>query len=133
MQQINDQLLLTTMDYEIIMGHLRSGLGKTKLNWRDAEELQLELNRAKLVAKNDIPGDVVRLNSFVVIQDEKEGKKMEFTIVTPEKANIKEKKISILSPIGTALIGYRKGNKVCCKVPSGKRTFAILDVINSFS
>lgn len=133
MQQINDQLLLTTMDYEIIMGHLKSGLGKTKLNWRDAEELQLELNRAKLVAKNDIPGDVVRLNSFVVIQDEKEGKKMEFTIVTPEKANIKEKKISILSPIGTALIGYRKGNKVCWKVPSGKRTFAILDVINSFS
>ncbi len=57
---------------------------------------------------------------------------MELVIVTPDKANIKEKKISIMAPIGTALIGFRKGQKVKWKVPSGDKTFTILEVKNDY-
>ena len=79
-----------------------------------------------------MPGDVVRLNSHVTIRDEKENKLIEITVVTPEKADIKLRKISVLSPIGTALIGYRKGDRVMWKVPAGKKTFTILEVNNGF-
>ena len=53
-------------------------------------------------------------------------------IVTPDKANIKEKKISIMAPIGTALIGFRQGQKVKWKVPSGHKIFTILNVVNDY-
>jgi regulator of nucleoside diphosphate kinase len=75
---------------------------------------------------------VVRLNSTVVIREEKENKVMELTVVTPEKANIKQKLISVMSPIGTALIGFRKGQQIKWKVPAGKKTFTIMEVQNQY-
>lgn len=130
MPQVKEQLILLKSDYDIIMLNLKSGAGKTTFNRHDAEDLELELKKAKLVEKEDMPDDVVRLNSFVAIRDEKDGKLMRLTIVTPEKADIKKRKISIMSPIGTALIGYRKGQKVSWNVPSGTKTFTILEVSN---
>jgi regulator of nucleoside diphosphate kinase len=55
---------------------------------------------------------------------------MELMIVTPDKADIKKRKISIMAPLGTALIGFRQGQKVNWQVPSGKKTFTIMEVIN---
>ena len=49
----------------------------------------------------------------------------------PDKADIKQRKISILSPIGTALIGFRQGENIRWQVPSGKKTFTILEVNNA--
>jgi regulator of nucleoside diphosphate kinase len=56
---------------------------------------------------------------------------MELMIVLPDKANIKERKISIMSPVGTALIGFRQGENVKWQVPSGRKTFTILEVNNA--
>jgi regulator of nucleoside diphosphate kinase len=56
---------------------------------------------------------------------------MAITIVLPQKADIKQKKVSVLAPIGTALIGFRKGQKVSWEVPAGKKDFMIMDVKNS--
>ena len=52
-------------------------------------------------------------------------------LVTPDKADIKDKKISVMAPIGTALIGFRKGQQVKWRVPAGQRTFTIVEVINN--
>ena len=131
MQPIKEQLVLTNHDYNIIMTGLKSGPAKTTFNRHDAEELEAELKKAKLVSREEIPGDVVRLNSCVTIKDEKENKVLQLTVVTPEKADIKHRRISILSPIGTALIGYRKGHQVSWKVPAGTKTFTILEVTNA--
>jgi len=84
-----------------------------------------------LVNKDELPGNVVRLNSTVTIKDEMNAKIMQVIIVTPDRANIKQKKISIMSPIGIALIGFRKGQKIKWEVPAGKKTFTIVDVINT--
>jgi regulator of nucleoside diphosphate kinase len=132
MQKIKEQLLLTKKDYEIILSYLKLGYSKNTFNRQDAEELKAELKKAKLVAEDELPADVVRLNSTVTIRDEKELKAMEVMIVAPEKADIKQRKISVLSPIGTALIGFQKGRKVSWKVPAGKKTFIILEVTNPF-
>jgi regulator of nucleoside diphosphate kinase len=129
MQTISGQLLLAKTDYEAIMGYIKLGAGRTSFNRRDAEELEKELKKATLVSREDLPRDVVRLNSTVKIREEKAAREMELTLVSPEKADIKQKKISILSPIGTALIGFCKGQIVSWNVPAGTKTFTILDVV----
>jgi regulator of nucleoside diphosphate kinase len=113
------------------MVYLKNAIAVTTFNRHDAEELQTELRKAKLVSKEELPLDVVRLNSMVTIRDEKIKKVMQVKLVTPDKADIKERKISVLSPVGTALIGYRKGAKISWQVPAGKKTFTILEVSNA--
>jgi regulator of nucleoside diphosphate kinase len=115
------------------MNYLKQGLGKNRFNRKDVEDLEAELKRSKLVDKEELPIDVVRLNSTVTIKDEQETSVLQVTVVTPENADIKKRKISIMSPIGTALIGFKKGEKVSWKVPAGSKTFTILDVTNQFS
>ncbi len=132
MQNTNNKLVLAKEDYDIIMAYVRRGLPTITFNRQDAEELEMELRKAKLVNKEELPEDVVRLNSTVTIKEEKENKILELTVVTPEKANIKQRLISIMSPIGTALIGFRKGQQVKWKVPSGKKTFTIMEVQNLY-
>ena len=132
MQKIKEKLVLSKNDYEIIMANIKNHQGRNSFNRQNADELKDELKKAKLVLKDEVPGDVVRLNTHVTIRDEKENKLIEITVVTPEKADIKLRKISVLSPIGTALIGYRKGDRVMWKVPAGKKTFTILEVNNGF-
>lgn len=132
MRNTKKRLVLAKEDYDIIMGYVRNGLPTITFNRQDAEELETELKKAMLVNKEELPEDVVRLNSTVTIKEEKENKILELTVVTPEKANIKQRFISIMSPIGTALIGFRKGQQVKWKVPAGKKTFTIMEVQNQY-
>jgi len=117
-------------DYNLLKTYLNNRSGKTSFDRQNAEDLFAELKKAKLVSKDEFPADVVRLNSTVRIKPEDKDHVMELTIVTPDKADIKERKISIMSPIGTALIGFRQGRNVKWQVPSGKKTFTILEVNN---
>jgi len=132
MDNVREQLLLTKTDYETIRLYLKQNFRVASFNRQDAEELEGELKKARVVNQEELPQDVVRLNSAVTIKDEEMKKVMQVRLVTPDKADIKQRKISILSPVGTALIGYRKGMKVRWQVPAGKKTFIILDVDNSF-
>lgn len=132
MKQINNQLVLRKDDYKLLISYLNGRHGKTAFDRRNAEDLHAELKKAKLVNKDDFPVDVVRLNSTVRIKAEGKDEIMELMLVTPDKADIKERKVSIMAPIGTALIGFRKGQKVRWQVPAGKKTFTIMDVINDF-
>lgn len=126
----NEQLIIPKEDYDLIVACLK-GANKNSFSRNDAEELETELKRAKLVSNEELPDDVVRLNSTVLVKDEKANKFLEVKLVTPDRADIKQRKISVLSPIGTALIGFRKGKKVKWNVPSGMRTFTILNVMHS--
>lgn len=130
MVQINNELVLRTDDYKILLAWLNGGNAKTAFDPRNAAELHAELKKARLVDKENFPDDVIRINSIVRIKAEEKNEVMQFMLVTPDKANIKEKRISIMAPIGTALIGFRKGQQVKWKVPSGVKTFTILEVIN---
>ena len=127
---MNNQLVLMKDDYDLLKTYLNNRSGKTTFDRQNAEDLFAELKKAKLVSKDEFPADVVRLNSTVCIKSDDKDYIMELTIVTPDKADIKERKISIMSPIGTALIGFRQGQNVKWQVPSGKKTFTILEVNN---
>lgn len=130
MGKISNQLVIRKDDYNLLLSCLNGRFGKTAFDRQNAEGLKTELKNAKLVNKDDFPLDVVRLNSMVRIKAEGKDKIMDLMLVTPDKADIKENRISVMAPIGTALIGFRKGQKVKWKVPAGERTFTIMEVIN---
>ena len=118
MEKVKKQLVLRKDDYETLIACLRSSQGRAAFDRQNMEDLETELKKANLVNKDDFPSDVVRLNSVVK--------------VTPDKADIKQRKISVMAPIGTALIGFQKGEKVKWQVPSGNKTFTIMEVINQY-
>jgi len=130
MQTKKQQLVLRKDDYDILLSCLRGSYAKAAFDRQNIEELEGELKKAKLVNKDEFPPDVVRLNSKVKIKESNKDKLMELMLVTPEKADIKERKISIMAPMGTALIGFRQGQKVAWQVPSGKKEFTIVEVVN---
>lgn len=114
----------------MLTGYLKSFPPTTSFDNENATALQGELKRAKLVKSADMPANVVRLNSKVIIKEDLGEKLIELVLVAPDQANIKERKISVLAPIGTALIGFSQGQQVNWQVPAGRKTFTILQVIN---
>jgi regulator of nucleoside diphosphate kinase len=90
--------------------------------------LSAELNRALIVNDDALPPHVIRLNSKVQIQGQDTGQIMELSIVLPQYADIKQKKVSVLTPIAAALIGFRQGELTRWKVPAGMKVFKIIEV-----
>ncbi|WP_439556221.1 GreA/GreB family elongation factor [Dyadobacter sp.] len=93
--------------------------------------LSYELNRAIVVEDDELPADSIRLNSFVKVRELTTNREMEFSIVMPAQADFNAKKISILTPMGAAMIGLCKGETVEWKMPAGMKKFEILDVKQS--
>lgn len=130
MKNIKNKLILLKEDFKLLSAYLRAKWANSPFEKNNLDALQAELKKANIVEKEDFPKDVVRLDSKVKIKTLGKEDVLEFSIVTPEKANYKEKKISVMAPIGTALIGFRKGEIISWNVPGGKKTFTILEVTN---
>ena len=95
----------------------------------ELEKLNGELNAAKIVDPDKVPIDVVTMNSIVRIQFRNSGKVLQFKLVYPDEANLKENKISIFSPVATALLGYRAGDEVEWIVPGGVTKILIEEIV----
>jgi regulator of nucleoside diphosphate kinase len=103
----------------------------TRSGHRDAQHLdslKAELERAILVDAKSVPHDVVTMNSRVRVRDLDTQAELVYQIVFPRDANLQENRISVLAPIGTALLGYQTGSTIEWEVPSGRRRFYIVDV-----
>lgn len=85
----------------------------------DLQELEAELNRAKKVHAKQVPPDVITMNSTVCLVDLESGEEMTYTLVLPNEADIDQHKISVLAPIGIAMLGYRVGDTLEWRVPGG--------------
>jgi regulator of nucleoside diphosphate kinase len=127
MKKAAQTLVLRNDDHEILTSYLSS---QELSGNHSIEALQAELKKAKLVSKEEFPEDAIRLNSRVTVKDANNGKEMELMVVMPDDADIKQRKISVTAPVGIALIGFRKGQKVGWQVPAGMKTFTITDVVN---
>lgn len=84
-----------------------------------AEALDEELGRAHVISQKDIPNNVVTMNSKVVFYDDASGKESEVTLVYPSDADLAAGRISILAPVGIALLGLRVGQSIDWKMPNG--------------
>jgi regulator of nucleoside diphosphate kinase len=92
-------------------------------------DLTAELTRAKVVDSREIPPSVVTMNSKVILCDVDTGERMTYSLVFPRDADIGSGAISILAPVGTAILGYGEGNTIEWSVPSGKRRIKIEKIL----
>ena len=83
---------------------------------------------AIIVAPRDIPPGVITMNSLVTVSDLTGGSRREITLVYPHEAEPAAGRISVLAPLGTALLGYRQGDEVDWLMPGGMRRLRIEDV-----
>ncbi len=93
------------------------------------DNLLHEINRAIVVAPQDIPGDVVTMNSTVSLEDLDTREDELFTLVFPENADLSQGKLSVFAPIGTALLGYKVGDIFEWEVPDGKRRLLVKKIL----
>jgi regulator of nucleoside diphosphate kinase len=91
-------------------------------------KLREELDRAMVIDPAAFPADVVTMNSTVEFEDINTGEIEEYTITFPDNADVDRKRISILAPIGTALIGCRVGDLVKWSTPGGIRHLKVKHV-----
>ena len=90
--------------------------------------LRGELERAQIVAPEGVPSDVITMNSRAELVDLESKERMEFTLVFPRDADIEEGRISVLAPLGTAMLGHRVGDEFEWVVPYGRRRLRVAAV-----
>lgn len=101
-------------------------------DYRNSPYLQMlsrELARAIIMQEDSIPPDVITMSSQVSLVDIDTGEEMLYTLVFPEEADAVQGKISVLAPIGTAMLGYRVGDDFEWDTPGGKRKIRVENVI----
>ncbi|HEY5264147.1 MAG TPA: nucleoside diphosphate kinase regulator [Steroidobacteraceae bacterium] len=89
------------------------------------QELRSELERAVILRAKDVPADVVTMNSRVCVLDLLLRKRSDITLVFPLEADVTAKRISVLAPLGTALLGFREGDDVEWQMPGGMRRLRV--------
>ena len=94
-----------------------------------ADELADEIGRAHVLAKGEHPQHSVCMNSEVEFRDDTTGRAQRVTLVYPDEADISHRKISVLTPVGTALIGLRTGHSITWETPNGEvRQLTVISV-----
>jgi regulator of nucleoside diphosphate kinase len=95
------------------------------------ERLEQTLESAEVMSLERIPRDVIRMNSRIRVLDFDTRKIELYTLVFPENANISTGWMSVLAPVGIALLGHRQGDVIEPKVPGGTRRLRVERVLNS--
>jgi len=121
-------IVLTTTDFDRLSGLVGSS------NYRTTHSVLLmalkqELDRAKVLAADEVPRGVVTMRSKIRIRDLDEGSLETYTLVYPEEADIAAGKLSILAPLGTALLGTRVGDIVEFDAPAGTRRLKVAKLL----
>lgn len=123
------RIIMSKIDHVRIMSWLNKAMQSKTITATEAEKLQNELENAEILEPEKIPGDVVTMNTIVKLTFLNNNKQVQFQIVYPNNSNIRENKISIFSPVATALIGYQVGDLIEWIVPSGMTKIRIDEII----
>lgn len=110
------ELIISTVDFERLERLLDSLPNKGFIGKVD---LEAELARAKVVEPKDVPPTVVTMNSTVRFKIESSNDEFELTLVYPKDSDMSGKTISILAPVGSALLGLSQGDEIEWPKPGG--------------
>jgi regulator of nucleoside diphosphate kinase len=94
----------------------------------DLNALGREVDRAVVVKPEEVPNDVITMNSRAELRDLATGERLTLTLAFPSQANIEEGKISVLAPIGAGMLGYRVGDEFEWQVPDGIRRMRVTKI-----
>lgn len=97
------------------------------LEYRIAK-LEETLAKSRVIESKDLPNDKVYILSKVTVKDAKNGKEIQYQLVSPEEADFEQNKISAVSPIGKGLMGKKVGDEVEIKVPAGILKYKIIEI-----
>jgi regulator of nucleoside diphosphate kinase len=122
------KIVITEADYARLQRLIESSRQFRKRDAVHLDELEEEIARATIVKAGDLPYNVVTMNSRVRIKDLDCGREVAYQVVFPADADVAKNRISVLAPIGTALLGCSVGMTVQWRVPSGLRRLRILEV-----
>jgi regulator of nucleoside diphosphate kinase len=122
-------IYITKYDLSRLRELLQVGISFAERDRQSLESLQDELDRAHVVEPTAVPHDVVTMNSRARLKDLETNEEKVYTLVFPSEANLEQQKISILAPIGTAILGYRVGDAVEWQVPGGIRKLRIEEIL----
>ncbi len=123
------KIIINRLDYARIKKCISDAKQFKSISNAEAERLIKELDSAKIVEPEAIPSNVVTMNSIVKLSFLNNNKQVQFQIVYPDQANLKENKISIFSPVATALIGYKVADEIEWIVPAGLTNIRIDEII----
>jgi len=123
-------IFITEPDMEKLRRLLNSVRHSASKDLEHLAMLEEELDRARIVSGRRVPADVVTMNSRVRMADLDTGKEMTYTVVFPWEADFSQGKISVLAPIGTAILGYRAGDVIEWNVPAGRRKFRVEEILH---
>jgi regulator of nucleoside diphosphate kinase len=121
-------IYITEADMKRLRGLLEYAADSLRRDQDNLKQLEEELDRAEIARGGRIPPDVVTMHSRVLVQDLDSGTETEYELVFPREADISAGRISVLAPVGTALLGYREGDVVEWEVPAGRRRLKIVRV-----
>lgn len=124
------QIVISEPDARVLRSLLSARAGVLH-DQEHLHELSAELDRALVVESSQVLPSVVTLNVPVRVRDLMDGRLHVWTLVSPREANVSRGRISVLAPLGTALLGYREGDVVERDVPGGGRRFLIEAVLAS--
>ena len=122
-------IILTTEDYQRLELLLTSNLAHLVGDSVRLDELRAEMDRARVVPQHEVPKDAVTMNSTVALRDLDTNDLETYTLVYPDCADIANQRLSVLAPIGTAILGYRVGDELRWRVPAGWRRLKVEQVI----
>lgn len=125
----NRPLIISDAD----QGRLAAILDSARMDGRADGELEVlegELGRARIVPADRVPADVITMNSVVRLRDLDSDETELYELVYPADADAELGRISVLAPIGTAILGYRLGDLVECLVPAGLRRLRVEGVLH---
>ena len=117
---INASLCITRNDYSRLRALIVDLERHARSMQAGAETLEEILDSARVVQPEQVPGSIVTMNSTVEFVDVRTGDRETVTVVYPEEANVSEGRISVLSPVGTALLGLPQGKDAELPLPHGR-------------
>jgi regulator of nucleoside diphosphate kinase len=126
---MNDRPIVIADSTARLLRGLLSTRAATRHDQEHLRELRVELDRALVVAPGEMPEKVVTMHAAVHVLDLESGQRQELALVSPAEADVKAGRISVLAPLGIALLGYREGDKVEWLMPGGLRRMRIERVV----
>jgi regulator of nucleoside diphosphate kinase len=123
------EIYITHYDLTRLKELLQVGISSAGRDRESLESLHNELDRAHIMEPTAVPHDVVTMNSRVRLRDLETNAEKTYILVFPSEANLEQRKISVLAPIGTAILGYRVGDTVEWRVPRGMRNLRIEEIL----
>lgn len=129
MSLLQNKIVLTEFDRERLLGLVEVLRERSKGDVEHLDVLEDELERAEVVDPKEIPANVVTMNSKVQLVDLETRDELSVTLVFPGTADTKEGRISVLAPMGVALLGSREAEELSWKTPSRVRRLRIERVL----